>query len=60
MSEARDLTDYEKFDLSLRQIDEMKVPERLKNAMRLGAIKAYEKTNRTGELIAKEEGTTDD
>lgn len=43
------MTDYEKFDLALKQIDAMDAPERLKNQMRLGAIKAYENTNRSGE-----------
>lgn len=45
----RELTDYEKFDLVLKRIDESPFSERIKNSMRLGAIRAYEKTMRTGE-----------
>lgn len=49
--EDRELTDYEKFDLILNRIDETDAPENIKNAMRMGAIKAYERSNRTGEII---------
>lgn len=50
--EDRILSDYEKFDLILKRIDETDAPEHIKNSMRMGAIKAYERSNRTGEKIA--------
>ena len=47
--ENRELNDYEKFDLILTHIDEMNASENIKNVMRMGAIKAYERSKRTGE-----------
>ena len=55
MNQKGELSDYEKFDYVLQRIDATDWPERVKNQARLGAIRAYERTARTGERIKKEE-----
>ena len=47
--ESNELTDYGKLDIILERIDATDAPESMKNQMRMAAIKAYEKSNRTGE-----------
>ena len=49
---CKELTDYEKFDLILKNIEALDAPDSIKNQMRLGAIKAYERSLRTGEKEA--------
>jgi hypothetical protein len=45
----KELTVFERFEYVLKKIEESNFPENVKNFMRLGALKAYEKMTRKGE-----------